>query len=118
MKTLLACFLALTLMSCNMPHGMGQPVVERDWSTFEQPAPGTPLVLRVYYYTGIRSFSVIHFPGTWGDNKPYRMSFPIWCDVPNVGRIEVIFEGEVIIARNFKPLIKLEKGKTAGWEKT
>ena len=116
MKTLLSILFALTLMSCNMPSGMGRTVVPRDWSKFVVPAPGTPCALTVYYFTGLRSFQVINFPGTWGDGKPYRLSFPIWTTVKKVGRIEVVFQGKVIIAKNFNPPIQLTKGTLAGWE--
>ena len=107
-----------TLFGCMMPGKVQpSPVVQRDWSTFEVPPVGTPVLMRAFFVTGPRDWDSFDFPGTWGDGDPFLVSFPIYCTVDNVVRIEIHFHGEVIAARNFKPPTQLTGGTTAGWTK-
>ncbi len=111
---LLVIFLALAFPSCiTIDEVLPTPPMQRDWSTFERPVAGTPCILRVFF----RPRGHVDFGGTWGDGKPYLVSFPVWRDVVNVVRVEVHYQGEVLAAKTFDPPITRKKGTTAGWEK-
>lgn len=118
MKTLLTLFLSLALTSCVIPGKVQpSPVVQRDWTAFETPPLGTPVIMRAFFVTGPRDWNSLDFPGIWDNGDPFLVSFPIYRTVDNVVRIEIHFRGEVIAARNFRPPTQLTIDTVAGWTK-
>lgn len=121
MKQLLALLLIFTLTSCLLPGPrFGNPVTDRDWSTFQIPPAGTPVMLKIFSLYGPydRQVKVIDVPGTWKDeNDPFILEFPIWLDIDGIVRIEIHFRGEVISVKNFDPPTMFSKGSSSGWQR-
>lgn len=118
MKKLLALLLLVTLTSCFTTGVPGaQSPAPRDWSKFEAPPIGTPVMLRVFNVPYPGDCEVVDLPGKWDDGEPFLVSFPVYKRLDSVIRVEVHFRGEVIAALNFVPPTIFEKGKTVGWRK-
>lgn len=120
MKKLLTVLMVLTLASCSLPGPrFGNTVTPRDWSKFETPPAGTPVMMKVFgLYGRFNKVRTIDIPGTWKDaDHRYFVEFPIWRDLDNVVRIEIHFRGEVIAAKDFDPPTSFSKGDFAGWQR-
>ena len=116
--TSLLLILLLTLSSCTTTSVPGMQVpTPRDWSTFEIPPVGTPVMLRVFNVIGPRQLEAVDLPGKWDDGDPFLISFPVYRRLACVIRAEIHFRGEVLGARNFKPPTVFEKDTTVGWRK-
>lgn len=118
---LLAClvlFLVISLASCSTTVDTPEfQKPRRDWSTFEVPPVGTPLMLRAFNLTGPREFETVDIIGKWDDGKPFLISFPITRTLDKVVRIEIHYRGEVLAARSFRPPTTLTAGTIAGYRK-
>lgn len=119
MKTILALLLSLTLAGC-ISTGIPKPtpVVKRDWTTWEQPQPGTPAMLRVFNFTGPKVYEAVDLPGKFSEpESEFAVEFPVYRDMGCVVRVELHFRGEVISAKNFNPPTVFSKGEVVGWRK-
>ncbi len=117
MKVLLIILLALTsCISTGIPKPT--PTVQRDWSKFEAPAPGTPCMLRVFNMTGPRSYEAVDLPGKFSEpESEFAVEFLNYRTMECVVRVELHFRGEVISVRRFNPPTTFSEGEIVGWRK-
>ena len=119
MKLILSLILFLALASCTSfeaPPGFQEPS-RINWSTFEIPPVGTPVMLRVFHLVAPRTLEVVDLKGKWDDGDPFTISFVVTKRMEQIVRVEIHFRGLVLGARNFRTPTLFEKGRTVGWRK-
>lgn len=94
------------------PRIVPTPVVQRDWSQWKQPKDGTPVILRVFY--GRKE--VIDLAGAFG-YEDMRVGAVVHRELDRVVRVELIFQGVVLGAKNFPNPTRFDAGLVIGWSK-
>jgi hypothetical protein len=119
MKLIVGLVLSLFLAGCiSVDIPKPSPVVPRDWTTWERPAPNTPCMLRTFNLIGPRRYEVVDLPGKFSHpDSEFAVEFPVYRDLGCVIRVELHFRGEVISAKDFRPPTVFNKGEVVGWRK-